>query len=460
MKKKFKEIVKGGNLFSSNDRVLIGVSGGVDSMVLLDLMINLSSDLKFEIGVAHLNHGVRGIEADGDMELVKDICMKHNVLFYTKTVDMEGYGKQNKLTPEEAGRVLRYCFFEDLKNKYKYNKLALAHNMNDQAETIMMRIMRGTGIDGIRGMTESHNNLIRPLISVSRTEIEEYAKTENVRYRTDSTNLETIYGRNKIRLELLPYIEKEFNPKISESLVRLSRVISEDLDYINQQVADIVERLVSEKDNCIIFSINDFKKIDIRLQNRVLRQCLKTIQENLTGIEEKHIILFKKFIFDSKTGKLHDIKNGIKAKCEYDKCVIGKFKENKTYYEYQLNELFELDNELFKIESEIINVENIKNYSKDLFVKCFDYDKISYALKIRNRRNGDKIRLLGMNGSKKLKDLFMDLKIPKDKRDNIPLLVTEDEIVWVIGYRISDNFKITNSTRKVLKIKILKQGEK
>lgn len=460
MREYLKRVILEKNLIYSEDKIILGVSGGVDSMVLLDLMLQIKSSLQLDIGVCHLNHGLRGKDAEKDCELVRNFSRKNNLSFYERKVDMMEYAKKHKLTPEEAGRNLRKDFFNELIAEYNYKKVALAHNLNDQAETVMMRILRGTGIDGLVGIKQKNDIYIRPILDVSREMIEKYAIKYNIEYRTDKTNLETLYERNKIRLNLLPMLESEYNPKIIESLVRLSKSAQQDVSYIESIISEISNDLFKKQNRQIYFRIDDFRNIDNRLKNRVLRSGIKTLKQTLEGIEENNIILLKEFIEKGISGKTHDIKDGLKAHCYDGKCTIGHINMNIDAYEYELNigEIFE--NECFRIETELVDAENPKKYSKDVFVKCFDYDKINYALKFRNRKNGDRIKILGMQGSKKLKDLFIDLKVPRYERDKIPLIVCGNQIVWVVGYRISEDFKVTDSTRRVLKIKILKRGEK
>ncbi|MCT4661158.1 MAG: tRNA lysidine(34) synthetase TilS [Tissierellales bacterium] len=460
MRTKLKQLILSEKLIIAGDKLLLGVSGGVDSMVLLDLMIQIRADMSIELGVAHLNHGLRGEAADKDCELVRRVSIENEIPFYEEKVDMMEYSRTHKLTPEEAGRNLRRNFFRRISEKYDYKKIVLAHNQNDQAETLIMRIFRGTGIDGLIGIKKINGMWIRPMLMISRTEIERYALEYGIKYRTDHTNLETIYERNKIRLDLLPMIQKQYNPKIIESLVRLSKSAEADVSYIEGVVDGIASEMFEIDEKYLEFSIEKFNKIDNRLKNRVLRRGLRLLKQSLEGIEENNIILLKAFIENSVSGRFHDIKDGLKAHSYNDKCRIGYINMNSERYEYEIGIGTLLKNERFEIETEVINAENIKKYSKDVFVKCFDYDKISYALKIRNRKNGDRIKVLGMQGSKKLKDLFIDLKIPRYERNDIPLIVSGDQIVWVVGYRISDDFKVTDSTRRVLKIKILKRGEK
>ncbi|MBS4534695.1 tRNA lysidine(34) synthetase TilS [Clostridium sp. D2Q-14] len=454
------DTIKIHDLIEEEDNVVIGVSGGPDSMFLFSILYKLKEVLNFNIIVCHINHGVRGIESDEDEKFVKDECKNLNIPYHFIRVNMDEYANENNLTSEEAGRELRYRFFRKTLSDYGKGVIAVAHNKNDQGETLLMRFFRGTGIDGLKGMDYKSNDVIRPILDISRNEIEEYILCNNIPVRIDKTNKMDIYRRNSIRLNLIPMIEENYNPSIIDTLFRTSRIIERDFDFINVYTKDVFKRVVMRIDaNKIEIDINELIKEHKAIQYRIIRVAIEKIIGHLKGIEEVHIEVIINLVKNNITGKKVDISNDIEGYTEYNKLILQIKKDNKTcnfkskLYLNRINFIPELN---MKIDIQLVdkNIKNIK--SKDMFIKYFDYDKIDKDLFIRNRESGDKFKPLGMNGTKKLKDFFIDEKVPRDKRDKTPLIYDEKGIIWVVGYRISEDYKIDSSTKRILKISINK----
>lgn len=444
------------NMIKNGDRILIGVSGGVDSIVLLDVLVRIKARYNIDIIVAHLNHCLRGEDAEKDEQFVKSLSEKYGLKCYTKKSNMNLFAKENKISSEEAGRILRYSFFDELVKIENCNKIAIAHNKNDQAETILMRIFRGTGLDGLVGIKHVNNSIIRPILDCSRDEIEEYQKMNHLEYREDYTNSQTIYTRNSIRHEMIPLIKKEYNSNIIDSLCRMSNLIQDDLNIINTSVMESLLKLeFQEHTKMVSFNKEKFLELDIALQKRVVRYGINKVKLDLNGIEDKHIENILKLALNSSTGKKIDITDGLIARNNYTKLEILYKQASGKDFEFEVEIGSTQNFESFKIESYLEDKKNIDFYTKDIFLKFFDYDKMKCTIKIRNRRVGDKFIPLGMTGSKKIKDLFIDEKIEADKRDEIPIVVCGDEIVWVVGYRIGDKFKVTDKTEKVLVLKYI-----
>ncbi|KNF07820.1 tRNA(Ile)-lysidine synthase TilS [Gottschalkia purinilytica] len=447
------------NLIEKDDNIIIGVSGGHDSMTLLYVLMDLSSSINFKIHVAHVNHGVRGEDADEDEKYVKKVCSDFNIPFYSKKVNMDEYAKKYKLTKEEAGREIRYSFFREILNRFKKGKIAVAHNKNDQAETLIMRFIRGTGIDGLRGMEYKNGDIIRPLLDVGREEIEKYCEENNIEPRIDRTNFETIYGRNKVRLELIPYIVENFNLGIIDTLSRTSKIMKNDSDFLISYTKKCYEDIVIMEDELSIHINNEkFLKLHNAIRNRVLRYSLEKINGNLQGIEEKHIKDIIKLANSKTTGKLINISNNIIVRKNYNNLIVEKnaIRERISYnYKVGINTVTLIEELDAKIEAKILPVSLIDLNFSNRFIKYFDYDKLSDNIYIRNRKNGDRFTPMGMNGSKKLKDFFIDEKIPKEYRDIIPIIEHDGDIMWIVGYRISEKYKITSNTKNVLVLKYI-----
>ncbi len=462
MKNKVENTIKKHNLIDKEDNVLLGVSGGPDSMALLNILYELNETFKCNLYVAHINHGIRGEEADKDEVYVERYCRKFNIPFYLKRVNMNEYAKKHKLSSEEAGREIRYKFFEEILIQLGGGKIAVAHNKNDQAETLIMRFIRGTGLDGLKGMKYKNSNIIRPLLDISRNEIEKYCDLNNINPRIDRSNLETIYERNKIRLELIPYLEKNFNTGIIDTLVRTSKVMQEDSYFLNEYAKTAYEEVVfKEQPNNIMLINEKFTKLNYAIKCRVLRRTIKKINGHLKGIEEKHVSSIIDLSSDCTTGKRIYISSKIIARICYNYLVIEKdgSKHKDSEFNVMLNNegitwIEELDS---FFEARVVTTQDFDLKIESKFIKKFDYDKVRGSLFVRNRRKGDKFIPIGMKGSKKIKDFFIDEKIPREEREKIPLVVNDEDILWVVGYRISEKYKITDTTKRVLILEYKKQ---
>lgn len=454
MKRQVLEAIKKYNLIEANDNILVGVSGGPDSMALLYVLMEIRRDIEFNIFVAHVNHGVRGKEALEDEKYVERTAHMLNLPYFSKTVDMDGYAKKHKISSEEAGRELRYLFFNEILSKIGGGKIAVAHNKNDQAETLLLRFFRGAGIDGLKGMEYKNGNIIRPLLGIERREIEKYLSDKNIESRIDRTNLETIYSRNRVRLEVLPYIKEHFNSNIVDTLWRMSEIMSIDSDFLDSFSKKTYVKIVKEKaKNSIILDGDAFLKEHRSVQQRIIRDAIVDINGSLKGITYKHISDALALLLKGETGKRINLIDNIIAKTSYNDFIIEKeegIKSEDFIYKLNINDSTYLNDIGYEFNVEVKPIEKVNINTKNRFIKYFDYDKIIGNIYVRNRRDGDRFVPFGMNGSKKIKDYFIDEKVPKDIRDRIPIIVDDKNIIWVVGYRISETYKITDNTENVL----------
>ena len=277
------------NLINANDKIVLGVSGGPDSLFMLDILNKLKKDLQIELIVAHVNHKIRA-EADEEEEFVRQFCEKIGIEFYYKRIEVEKYANNNKIGLEEAGRKVRYEFFEEVCNKAGANKIAVAHNKNDKVETMIMHILRGSGISGLQGIQPQANKIIRPIIEIERKDIEKYCEEQKLDPRIDKSNQDNTYTRNKIRNVVIPYINQEFNPNFIETMTRLSELITEENAFLNKLTETEYKKILIQKiDNQISLDLKKFNELDNIIKKRIILYTVANLRGGSQGIEKVHI---------------------------------------------------------------------------------------------------------------------------------------------------------------------------
>ncbi|MCM0647674.1 tRNA lysidine(34) synthetase TilS [Clostridium swellfunianum] len=450
--------IKEHNMINKGDKIIVAVSGGPDSICLLHILSKMKEELNLILYAAHVNHCLRGEEADKDEEYVKQFCKSLGVECFSRRVDINKLSGERNMSTESVAREARYDFFDELYNSLGAQKIALAHNANDQAETVLMRIIRGTGMEGIIGIKAVRENIfIRPLINIKRESIEKYCEDNILLPRIDKTNLESIYTRNKIRLELIPYIKENFNGDIISTLNRLADTIARDNEYLENITKEKYKSYCERKGEKVIINKEAFKEHEAII-TRIIRQALGELRGNLYNVEKVHIydlINLQK----SGTGKKINLPNNVVGYNNYENIELSITKtnvNNEGEREYTLNINEENNLEAFdlKVFTKVISTNGKINFKEDKHIKYFDFDKVKGSITVRTRKNGDRFTPFGMKGSKKLKDFFMDLKIPQEERDGIPLICFGEDIAWIVGYRISDSYKIDKTTKSILKVSI------
>lgn len=282
------------NMLDENEKIVCAVSGGPDSMVMLDILYNLRKEnslgIKYEIVVAHVNHKIRK-ESDEELIYLKKYCEKRNIEFFFKEIEIEKYAKENKMGTEEAGRKVRYDFFYEVLSKTRSHKIAIAHNKNDKAETILLNVFRGTGVNGLKGIISKRNEIIRPILNVTREEVEKYAEEKELNPKIDETNSLDIYSRNKVRNKIIPYIKEEFNSNIIETLDRLSRIVEEQEEYINLEVESIYDNIVikQEKNIKVVIDLKKFNACQKIIKSKLILHCIGLVKGNVMEIENVNI---------------------------------------------------------------------------------------------------------------------------------------------------------------------------
>lgn len=452
------EFVKENNLIEYGDRIVVGVSGGADSVCLLRILTEVKQLYDLELFVVHVNHGLRGEEALRDQHFVEGICDKFDIPCTVYLVDVREYSKQNGYSLEEAGRILRYEAFEKEYKQRECNKIAIAHNKNDQAETVLFNLVRGTGMKGLTGIEAVRGHIIRPLLCVTREEIEDYLQECNQQYCTDSSNLEEVYTRNKLRLSILPQL-KMVNEQAVYHIANCAKQLGEIEQYLKKQTNALYKRIVIEKNGQYFVKVYDLMLEDIVLRKRIIRQMIGSLANRLRDIEEKHILAVLT-LCDKGVGKQIHLPYGILAIRQYENIVIcfGAAREEKAV---SCNVAIEESGTYHLPDLGIDVIVEVIDYKKNMIIpengctKWFDYDKIKNTIFLRNRRQGDCLQINSKGNMKTIKSLFIDEKVPREQRDFIPLLCDGEHVMWVLGGRISEAYKVTEQSRKILVVKIM-----
>lgn len=442
MIKIMRDTIEKHNLIDRNDKIVVAVSGGADSVALLHGLWILKDEYNLTLTVCHLNHMLRGDDSDGDARYVKELCDELNITSHIFSENVDEYSKKMKLSFEEGAREVRYRLFDEVLKVSGSNKIAVAQNMNDQAETILMRLSRGSGLEGLTSIKYKRDNIIRPILSVSRDVIESYCADNNLLFRTDHTNFECVYTRNKIRLELIPYLKENFNENIIHQLFATTELLKSDLDFISSAVEEKYKEIVVDKGNIFEMDKLVFNNCHLAIKSRLIRKLISDMIGDIKGISIGHIDELIELFANSSHGSHKIIKKYIRFEISYDNILIYDIRKKNVSCEesYFVDEVLAVSGGILTLSNEYVSDR------KNLSAITIDADKIKGKLKVRNRKTGDRFTPIGMSGSKKIKDLFIDLKIPAKDRDDVLLLCDDDEIIWIVGYRMSEHYKIDANT--------------
>jgi tRNA(Ile)-lysidine synthase len=467
MLKKVQTYMQEYKMIAEEDRIVIGVSGGADSVCLFHVLLSLVPIYHLTLYVVHVNHGIRGEEADEDELFVKELCDRNQVAFFSVKADVPRIARLKGLSEEEAGRNVRYeAFFDCFKNN-KCNKIAIAHNRNDSAETILFNLFRGSGIKGLTGIRPIREEIIRPLLCVSRNDIEDYLKQHQISYRTDRTNLSEDYSRNKIRHHIINFAQEEINSGTIAHIVNTAKQLEEINEYLEKSVRKAYENTVlyKEAEKSYVIDIERLKQEDIVIQKGIIRTVFNRLANQLKDVEAQHVD-FVLALQEKEVGKRLNLPYGILAVKGYHDITMyiplrdsgpqsGKVEEIKIseleiqppgdYYLPQIDKMLRV---------------KVFNYKKSMIIpqngctKWFDYDKIENTVLVRTRREGDFIQIDSNGNRKKMKSLFIDDKVPRERRNLLPLLADGEHIMWVIGGRMSEAYKVSAETKVILEISL------
>ena len=536
---KVKQYVKKYKMLEKGDQIIVGVSGGADSVCLFHVLLELQREYGLTLYVIHVNHGIRGEEALRDEEHVRELCKKENVSFTSVHKDIPALAKEGRMSLEEAGRKVRYEVFNQYLIAYKCNKIAIAHNKNDNAETILFHMFRGSALAGLTGISPIRDKLIRPLLCLSRQEIEEYLQEKGIPFLNDSTNFTLDYSRNKIRLGILKEAQ-EINRGAVSHIAKAGESLKEIQEFIEKSTQKAMEGiLIKEENNSLLLKAEELKAEDAVIQKEVVRKALYLLGESLKDIEAVHVAAVLELL-DKQAGRRVNLPYGITAVREYRhiELLIEKkdrkeeaFAADSDIAEWELiipgvTPLPRRGKKLYGAEISYAGEEKglsgavtssagegtsipgavtsaageekglsgsgkspadeantltgtgknlpflgksliatILNYKKNMIIpesictKWFDYDKIKDTVLIRFRKQGDYLCIDKQGGTKKLKAFFIDEKVPRQERDVLPLLADGSHIMWVIGGRISEAYKVDENTRRILQIKLTEEEE-
>jgi len=465
-------------MIEKGERVVVAVSGGADSMALLAVLHRLRNDLAIELVAAHMNHGLRGRDADEDADLVKSVVKTAGLPYFEKKVDVGALAKRKGLSLEDAARRARYAFFYHLLRRLPAQKIATGHQMHDQAETVILNLLRGAGSRGLRGIVPVRNRvLIRPCLKVSREEILAFLEREGIPYREDESNQSDLFRRNRIRHDLVPQL-KRYNPRIEERLYDLAEIMRVENDFMEAQTALNLEKWQPESSvNAHAVDIQEFLALHEAIQRRIVKSILESRSLEQTGINQVHVGAVIRLCRDGHVGQKLSLPFATEVFRDYDRIIFresGKLRSSRgmplcpdeTDKDKTEKGPTDCEYSIDNVETEVViretgsrvRLSKIERGSDDLTgqgVNLLDFDKIEFPLTFRHFRSGDRFHPLGMNGTKKLKCFFIDRKVPQETRKRILLLTDRKNILWIADMAVCESAKVTPATRICLKIEII-----
>ncbi|MCR5691792.1 MAG: tRNA lysidine(34) synthetase TilS [Eubacterium sp.] len=459
MQEKFVKFIEQEKLIDPGDRILLGVSGGADSLCLLFLLNEIKEKYDLDLHILHLHHGIRGKEADRDADFVADLARKLGLPFCLVKEDVPAYAKKEGLTEEEAGRILRYRAFETYGEEHDCDKIALAHHRDDQAETLLFHLFRGTGPHGMAGMPLKRGKIIRPLLFASRSEIEEFMEERGLAFCQDSTNEDTAYSRNIIRLEILPLAKDKINPQVAKHLTDFGRMQGAWGAYIEKQGKKALDTMAHWQKEGVSLDRKSLGLEDPVIQEEILRQVFLELVEGAKDLTQTHYHMALSLLA-SQTGKRIDLPGGIFGESRYDSLYFGRRQggENEGIFlpltpEKELK--FPWKNRFFSLKSQVVDRDFIgQQIPQRDYTKYLDYDMIKGELVLRNPREKDYFSMDREGHKKKLSRYMIDQHIPQSERGQVVVLAEGDHVLWVLSGRISEHYKVTQETRRVLLLQL------
>jgi tRNA(Ile)-lysidine synthase len=439
-------------LIAPGDKVLVAVSGGADSLALLYLLEQFSKELGYELFVAHLNHLTRGKESDEDARFVEKEANKLSLPVFVDKIDVQKSVLKSSF--QESARILRYQFLEDVLISIKGDKIALGHTADDRIETVLMNLLRGTGLRGLAGIPEARGHVIRPILSCTRNEIEGFLDEQKLIHRTDSSNKETKYLRNKIRHEVIPFL-RTFNPDISGNLLGLAEIAREEEQWMSEKTRELYSQLVTPENEDFCFEINEFENQPLAMKRRLIRETFYRLNGSLREITALHVQQVLDLFSRARVGCSLKLPGNVRVVCGYETVHfslsddLASTEIDKKPKRLEIPGVTSLPQIGVQFHARLL--EQPMQKPVDQKQAFLDFEKTGENIQIRFFQPGDSFVPLGMSGHKKVKSYFIDQKVPREERSLIPILTnTHDDIIWVYGERISDSFRVAENTKKVL----------
>ena len=469
--KRIEKFIQKYHMLTCGDRVIAGVSGGADSVCLFLMLLELREKIGFDLIAVHVHHGLRGEAADQDQQFVEALCEQHRIPLEIFRVNLESIAKKRKQSLEEAGRMVRREAFDSVCKKYGGNKIALAHHQNDNAETMLWNLSRGTGLDGLGGIRPVNGKFIRPLLCMNRKEIEEYLAKRKQSYCIDETNAGTDYTRNKLRHLVLPILEEQVNSATVRHMNETMEQIWELQEYMQEQVEAAYQECVQEhfeKACWIQIQQKSFETFSELIKKMVIRKGMEQVGGKKRDLSHKHVDVMME-LMNKQVGRTLDLPYEMHAKRNYEGIRLEKQRTYSFGEEKRAEIMQECMSELnipgetiladrnLKLRCKILEKPknlSIKDIPQKIYTKWFDYGIIKSSLYIRTRQAGDNIVIDEKGHQKKLKSWFVDEKIPKEVRDSQLLLAENNEILWVLGHRMSQAYQVKQSTKWILQIEV------
>ena len=456
------------HMVAPGDHIVAGVSGGADSVCLLFLLLAFGEKKPISLAVVHVNHGIRP-EAGADAEFVEGICRERGIPFFLTTADVPALAAREKISPEDAGRRVRYEAFCEAARKMGGARIAVAHNLDDNAETMLFHLFRGSGIRGLGGIPPVRGDIIRPILCLERREVEAYLGKRQIPWRTDSTNSGDAYCRNRIRHHILPFAEREITGGVTAHMGQTAEILRETEAYLEQQTKSALEECCKAGDGYYAMDAEGFGKIHSVLQKRIIHFLLKKMSPTGKDIGAVHV-RDTMSLFEKKENRSIRLPFGILARRQYGEVILETGAGEEMGGAGADFAIVRLTEEIFahpavydlekggKIELFGLFIKKGQEVPQNQYTKWFDYDKIEESLEIRTRRRGDFLTIADGKGGmahKSLKDYMIAEKIPRQARDRMPLLVSGSHVLWVAGHRISEYFKVNENTERILRVRLL-----
>lgn len=450
---KVEQFIRHHSLLQPGDSVVAAVSGGIDSVVMFDLLLSLREMLKLKVVVAHFNHQLRGVESDGDEEFVRHLTADRSIECYVERADTAHAAALRKRSIQEMARDLRYDFFATLRSSIGFSKIATAHSADDNAETILFNMIRGAGVHGLSGIPLWRKDLsvIRPLLNVTREEIEAYAREQSLSYRVDSTNVQSIYKRNFLRNAIIPLLKENVNPNLVATLGRTAELFTRLDQLLTDEARRLFERVIVRKDNNeIVVDIETLHAQPAFMQEYILLLAAQEFSgSDIDYASVKSMITLS----HAETGSSCSLRSDCGVFRDRNRLVFRRGGVvNPFYYKVQPNKTYEFEH--FRFSSTVSNDVHRNGRGQDEYI---DADCLGSNLVLRNWSEGDWFYPLGMEGKKKLSDFFIDEKVPLYEKHTIPVFESDGAVVWICGKRLDDRFKITKSTKRILKLEYVPQ---